>query len=249
LNYREIGWRVEEACLNAWPASRQLVIDGWLLRASGGPIRRTNSVNPLQRGPHDPTPVLADCEAAYAALGQDALFRVPDIAEGMDAALEARGYISEGSTLTLFAALCIGSPRASSRVELLDAPDAAWVALRTTVNGESEAAARVFHRMTDLIGLPKAFAVLQAEAQIAAVAYGVVDRGLLVVESVATHDAWRGKGFASEVVSVLMRWGADRGASGACLQVGAANAPAMAVYRRLGFTINLHAYHYRRKPG
>jgi ribosomal protein S18 acetylase RimI-like enzyme len=235
--------------MNAWPASRQVLMDGWLLRASGGPIRRTNSVNPLRRGPHDPGPLLAACEATYAALGQDALFRVPDIVQGMDAILEARGYKSEGQTLTLFAELCEGALRASSRVELLDAPDTAWVALRTKANGESQAAARVFHRMTNLIALPKAFAVLQAEAQTAAVAYGVIDRGLLVIESVATDQAWRGKGFASEVVSALIRWGADRGASGACLQVAAANAPALAVYRKLGFTTELHAYHYRRKPG
>ena len=40
----ELSWRAEEACMNAWPATRQVVMDGWLLRASGGPIRRTNLV-------------------------------------------------------------------------------------------------------------------------------------------------------------------------------------------------------------
>ena len=245
----ELGWRVEEACLNAWPSPRQALLHGWLLRASGGPIRRTNSVNPLRRGPHDPTPILAACEAIYTALGQDALFRVPDIAGGVDAALEAHGYTTEGSTLTLFADLAATSPRASPVVELLDAPDAAWVALRTQVNGESEAAGRVFHQMTGLIALPKAFAVLRAESRIAAVAYGVIDRGLLVVESVATDADFRGRGLATQAVSHLMHWAAARGADGGCLQVVAANAPALAIYRKLGFVIDLHAYHYRRKPG
>jgi GNAT superfamily N-acetyltransferase len=234
--------------MNAWPSPRQVLMEGWLLRAAGGPIRRTNSVNPLRASAYDPTPVLAACEAIYAALGQSTLFRVPDLAEGLDAALEAHGYETEGRTTTLFADLAAATPRASPAVELLGAPDAGWVSVRTRVNGEDEQAGRVFHTMTHLIALPKTFAVRRSEGRIAAVAYGAIDRGLLVVESVATDAACRGRGFATELVSTLMDWAVRRGGDGACLQVVASNAPALAVYRKLGFVTDLHAYRYRRKP-
>jgi len=42
--------RVEETCLNAWPALQEVHYDGWLLRLADGKTRRTNSVNVLRHG-------------------------------------------------------------------------------------------------------------------------------------------------------------------------------------------------------
>ena len=75
----DIAWRVEEACQNAWPSPRQVLLCGWLLRASGGATRRTNSVNPLRGGPRDPGGIIATAEGIYRGLGQPSRFRVPSI--------------------------------------------------------------------------------------------------------------------------------------------------------------------------
>ena len=45
-------------------------------------------------------------------------------------------------------------------------------------------------------------------------------------------------------MAALGAWGAARGGAACLLQVAAGNAPALALYDRLGFTEH-HRYHYR----
>ena len=98
--------------------------------------------------------------------------------------------------------------------------------------------------MTGLIALPKAFAALRVEGVIASLAYGAVDRGLLVIGSVATSGTMRARGFAQRGVGRLMGWAKAMGATGACVQVVADNHPARALYASLGFSTELYRYHY-----
>src|ERR1700756_2549768 len=74
-----LAWRVEETCLNAWPALRQVLLNGWVLRFSEGLTRRANSVNPL-RGPRETGSCLtATCEALYQKRQLPTIFRLPSI--------------------------------------------------------------------------------------------------------------------------------------------------------------------------
>lgn len=237
----DIAWRVEEACQNAWPSPRQVLLGGWLLRASGGATRRTNSVNPLRAGPRDPGGIIAAAEGIYRGLGQPSRFRVPSIVAGMDRPLERAGYAAEGETITLLAELADHRPRDCAHVELSERPDDDWLALRST------AADPIFNAMVDSIVLPKAFAACRIDGQVVAKAYGVVHDRLLVLESVETHPEHRQQGYGALTVGHLMDWALTRGAGGACLQVVADNAPAQALYASLGFRTELYRYHYRSK--
>lgn len=237
----DIAWRVEEACQNACPSPRQVLLGGWLLRASGGATRRTNSVNPLRGGPHDPSGIIATAEGIYRGLGQPSRFRVPSIATGMDGPLERAGYVAEGDTTTLLADLSDHRPRDCARIELSDRPDEDWLALR------SDPADPIFGAMVDSIVLPKSFAACRVDGQVVATAYGVVHDRLLVVEAVATRPEHRQRGYGTRTVGHLMDWALTQGAGGACLQVVADNAPALALYASLGFRTELYRYHYRSK--
>lgn len=114
------------------------------------------------------------------------------------------------------------------------------------MNGTAAGADAIFREMTAYIVPPRAFVACRHGGEIASVAYGVVHRELLVIESVATAPHARGKGLARRVVEGLMSWGSTLGAGGACLQVLAENTPALAVYTALGFDRELYRYHYRR---
>lgn len=245
--HEDLAWRAEEACLNAWPAPRQHLRAGWLLRAAGGPTRRTNSLNPL-RGPRGPEgPAIAASERIYASLGRPAIVRVVSLAPEIDRPLAQSGYGAEGHAVTLFAALD-GVPSGSDpAVRLTGAPDAGWLALRTRLAGADAEAAAIYATMTGCILPPRAFAALQEGGETASMGYAVLDGALAVIESVATPARLRGRGFARRTVAALLRWARAEGAAGACLQVVADNAPARALYESLGFRTELLRYHYRRR--
>ncbi len=241
----DLSWRVEQACLNAYPSPRQVLLDGWLLRLSGGPIRRTKSVNPLRGARADLAAVAEDCARVYAAAGLPLLFRVPAIADGMGAALDRLGFAARGETCTLLADLASAEAAPDPAVELRPDPDEGWLAARAAVAGDDAAADAIYRRMVGVIALPKAFAALRVDGTVAALAYGALDRGLLVIESVATAERFRQRGFGTRTVGRLMGWARAQGARGACLQVTADNRPARALYAGLGFGRELYRYHYR----
>jgi len=162
-----------------------------------------------------------------------------------DRFLEARGYGVEGETLTLAAPL---AEALAFDVEIAPRPSAEWLAASNAINGRAPGQAAAFDRNLEGLTAPAAFVALRRQGVIASVAYGVAGRGWLCVEAVATETACRGQGLAGQVVSSLMAWGAGQGAGAAGLQVTADNAPARALYARLGFDRELYRYHYRRGP-
>lgn len=247
MDKTELSWRAEEACMAAWPAPRELLLDGWLLRAAGGTVRRPNSVNPLRGGAGDPGAVLPFAEAVYGALGQTPLFRVLSITGGMDEVLARHGYAAEGETATLYGDIAGFAIPQDNPADLSAEPDADWLDARARLSAVDDAESRIFAAMLDSILVPKVFATSRAEGKVAAVAYGTLCNGLAVVESVVTDQAKRRQGHGRRAVGRLLQWAKDQGATAACLQVVADNAAAVGLYRSLGFTTELHRYHYRRK--
>lgn len=247
MNKLSLAWRAEEACLNAWPSPRQIVLDKWLMRFSGGATRRTNSVNPLRSSSYDATTIIGTAKRLYHAQKQPAMFRAPSIAHGMDAPLERAGFLAEGETCTLMADLDDFFLADDRDVEFAASPSAEWLSAKLRLTPISDIGHQVYLAMVDAIVLPKAFVATRNLGQIVSVAYGTIHEGLLVVESVATDADFRQQGFGYRTVGRLMGWARRAGASGACLQVAADNPAARALYRKLGFGAELYRYHYWRE--
>ena len=238
-----LPWRVEEACISAWPAAETHLFDGWRLRRSGGGTKRTNSANPTpdaSEGSH----IIAEAERFFHAHGQPCIFRIPTIADALDEKLAEAGYRREGETLTLLTN-DITVPEGRHPVTLAANPVPDWLTARHRMNASSQGDQDIYDRTLDLITSPRCFAAVHHESEIAAVAYGVIHDGFLVLESVVTDKRLRNQGLGRSVVSALMGWAESAGTKQACLQVVADNAPAIALYRSLGFTKELYRYHYR----
>lgn len=83
--------------------------------------------------------------------------------------------------------------------------------------------------------------------EVVAIGLGIVADGLLGVYDVLTLPEHRRAGHARHVLLGLSSWGAEAGAREAYLQVASVNAPAVALYRELGFEV-AYGYSYAAPP-
>jgi N-acetylglutamate synthase len=245
-----LAWRAEEAGINGFPALRQMLLAGWLLRFSGGLFRRTaNSATPLAEDPGDVEALIDGAAALYRGRQQPAIFRIPTLlAHHVDARLADLGYSREGESCVIYGRIQSVAAAADPEVRLLPQPTPEWFAAMAAAQGHTPEQMAIYRRIVERVLPPAAFAALSVGSEPAALAYGLIHDRLLCFESVVTHPERRRLGFAGRVLAALAAWGVDNGATGACLQVEAANAPALALYQRFGLATELYRYHYRREP-
>ena len=244
-----LAWRVEETCLNAWPALRQVLFDGWVLRFSEGLTRRANSANPL-RGPRKTdTDLIAVCEALYQRRQLPTIFRLPSIIEGnLDERLEEAGYGREGESCVRYGELTTVDAASDPDIQLLPRPSREWFAAMAALQNHTADQRRTYRRIVGAIAIPAAFAALAIDGEFVALAFGAIHDRLLCYESVITNPRRQRRGYARRVVAGLAAWAKDQGAEGACLEVEAHNAAAIALYDLAGLKTELYRYHYRREP-
>src|SRR5215469_4832690 len=243
---RALEWRVEEACLNAWPALREVLLDGWLLRFSEGLTRRANSANPLRSISPVDRPVF---EALYRRFGLPTIFRVLTLIDAsIDDRLAEAGYTREGESCVLYAPIeDVGTAR-DPEVQLLDQPTSEWFAAVAALQAHSTGQAATYRRIVNQLAVPAAFAALSNDTGTVALAYGALHSGLLCYESVITDSNSRRRGYSRRIITALGAWAKDQGATGACLEVEAHNLPARVLYDAVGLRRLLYSYHYRREP-
>jgi GNAT superfamily N-acetyltransferase len=242
--------RVEDVCLNVWPAPQELHYDGWLIRLADGKTRRTNSVNVLRDGVLPVERKIDYCERVYRRHGLPSFFRILSTgSRGLDNLLAARGYDVQDETRALymdFARHPIAAPNVD--VELTpDAPTAEWLAARARIIGLSRNEMAKFEKILLHLALPAVFAAVRDETgDIRSLAKGAVHDGIVCVNLVATEEGYRQRGLSRACVSAILDWARRQAdAAGACLQVVAANAPAVRMYEQMGFDRELYRYHYR----
>ncbi len=246
--------RVEDAGLNAAAPPQQRWLDGWLVRALPGKARRARCINALAPGRLPVAQKLALAAEVYREASLPMIFRLHrfTVPSALDGELERLGWpVVDHTTVMIRPELRGLSPRAlPDGVELASLDGAAFAqavgALRASPPDHIESHARRLQHSP----VPYRGYVLRRRTDGAVIACGQTAReGPMVgLYDVFTHPEARNQGLAARLCERLLAVSANQGADVGYLQVDAANEPALAVYRSLGFQ-PAYGYHYRDAPG
>jgi ribosomal protein S18 acetylase RimI-like enzyme len=239
---------LEELSMNAWPALKTHLYDGWVLRFANGYTKRANSVHPIYPSALPMEEKIVFCESLYGREGLPSVFKLtlasrPD---SLNRELEKRGYEKRDETSVQILELGETYRSAMDDLEfsLIDVEE--WVSVFTSLNPVTvEMRQTLGCMLTNMTG-EACFGLLVQEGQPAACGLGVLIGGFLGLFDILVSSHHRGRGYGEEVVKRVLNWARGKGAHTAYLQVVVGNEKAENLYHKLGFK-ERYRYWYRIK--
>jgi GNAT superfamily N-acetyltransferase len=228
-----------QAC---WPAAETRRMGPWTIRRGEDGGSRTEAAS-LEAPVEEGVAAIAEAEAAMRVWGKRPLFVVRDGEEALDAALAAKGYGVPDRNLILAAPSAeLAAPGGLSAIPC-EAPLAAmeeiWAA-----GGIGKAKLAVMARTPE----PRTSFLGRLDDRAAGAAFVAVSGGIAMLSAVEVAPFARRRGLAQAMVRAAAAWAAAQGAETFALAVRRENAPAIALYARLGMA-EAGRYHYRQAPG
>lgn len=244
----ELLSRIEDAGLNASAPPQQRWMDGWIVRTNPGKAKRARCINAVAAGRLPLVDKLQLAEAVFREARLPMVVRITPFSQpaGLDDTLAELGLQAFDDTRVLAGDLPSMSLAArlpdGSRLEPAAAADFAQVVgqLRASPPDQQRAHAE---RLA-LSPVPYRGWVLRRGGEVLACGQYAREGEWVGLYDIFTAPAARNQGLSQALCADLLRRAAAEGARTAYLQVDAANAPALAVYRRLGFGPG-YSYHYR----
>lgn len=238
---------IEDAGLNASAPREQWWLDGWLVRLSPGKAKRARCVNALAPGRLPLADKLQQVRALYRQAALPFVVRVTPFTVPVDLedGLRARGMrpFDPTQVMALFLDEPVSAPPGGAALRL-EPVDAGTFADFVGACRQSPPEQRRAHALRMAASpVPYRGWLLRQGQDIVACGQYAREGDRVGLYDILTLPAWRGRGFASVLCRWLLEQARAEGAALAYLQVDVDNAPARAVYRRLGF-VDAYRYHY-----
>lgn len=232
---------LERVALRAWPAADEQWLGQWLIRANGGYSKRANSTYVMGVEPGLDLDERFNAAAAFMRtrdlpliVRESSLVSDLRIADG----LQQRGYSLIDETIVMGCSL-----------PPLDAPEAeqtdvdTWLRLYLRFEGGTKGNQTLHRDILGRIAAPTRFGVRCDDGEPVAIGQAVAEDDWVGLFSIATDPARRRLGHGRALVEQLLSWGRKQGAKRSYLQVEARNAPALALYEKLGYA-EVYRYWY-----
>ncbi|MFN8448966.1 MAG: GNAT family N-acetyltransferase [Anaerolineae bacterium] len=243
---------LEELALNALPALQDLHYDG------GAALRRRrrrlsaprHSIQLLYPSTLPLDEKIDFCQAQYFARGSRTVFKMTLAAPaGLEAALLARNYeLTARPAYTLDLSSIEPQPDPGAEVIIEPTMSDEWAAANARLHGENPTRAAVINVILKRLAVESMFLRVCHDGETVALGRGSLDHGWVGPYEVITDACFRQQGFGRQVMQHILRWGIDRGAHSAYLQVVAENQPARRLYERLGFREQYRYWYLQKYP-
>ncbi len=229
--------RLFEALSATWPAAEVVRLGPWTLRRGAGGGNRVSAAT-LEGDPGD----VGEAEAAMRGWGQRPLFQLRPGQEELDAALAARGYVAQDHSVIYAAEPAAMAEKGNLAAIPCEAPLACMVEIWAGGHIGRDRLA-VMARAPE----PRTWLLGRDGDRPAGCAFVAVSGGVAMLSALQVAAQHRRKGLAARMMRGAAHWAAQAGADTFGLAVTAGNAPARALYARLGMA-EAAVYHYRIAP-
>jgi len=245
---------LERVAAAHWRGTEEEWLGDWLLRAAGGFTGRANSALPLGDPGLPLDEALAVVTRWYRERGLPPMIAVPvplddDASRELDEQLTRRSWPTRpGPAFFMVADLPLAIPASEiaggREVVVSPEPDDAWAA-RYHYRGQDHLPPVARQVLTS--AREQAFVSIREGDAVLAIARLSIADGWAGLTAVEVHPGHRRQGFGVVVTAAACLLAGQLGVQRVFLQVEVDNAPAQAMYQRLGFRYS-HRYHYRVAP-
>lgn len=245
---------IEEISLNAWPAHKMQLYDGWLLRFSHNYTHRTNCVTPIAQSSLPLDEKITYCQEEYTKVDTPTIFKISPLLDShFDQYLEQLGYniehTTEVMTMPMEAFHPYSKPMEIQQPEIIiqNTITDDWIHNLFHLNGTiNPTHIKIVPSMFKAIPKTTIVASIWQDGKMIASGLGILDRHHIGLYAIYVDSCHRQKHLGSYICTSILNKAKELGATHAYLQVVSGNNVAKYLYEQLGFRY-FYTYWFRVK--